>query len=243
MQGFYWLGKVFFELSLVFGSVSSAGLFDRVAKIVVYIAAALAQFPQHLKIQHLDDVCACSPAKSDMVDRFYKSYIELCKKLGVDLADQSDTDKAFSPRTEGQVLGINYDSGLMTWHLQEDKMTDIQLNILEALETREVSVRFAKSLCGKLLHFRELIPGAKFHLGHIIMATGRFTEVKDMNMMIKLDEWSCSDLNYFRLALPVFSGRTKLQDPDKKADLHSAIQCFSDAAGEANQSFRGVLEQ
>ena len=95
MQGFCWLGKIFFELCLIFGAVSSAGLYDRVAKIVVHIAAALVQFPQHLKIQHLDDVCACSPAKSDGVDKFYQSYWDVSKRLGIELADPKDPDKAF----------------------------------------------------------------------------------------------------------------------------------------------------
>ena len=129
MQGFCWLGKIFFELCLIFGAISSAGLYDRVAKIVVFIAAARVKFPLHMKIQHLDDVCACSPAKCDGVDNFYQSYWDISKQLGVELADPKDPDKAFAPRTEGLVLGIDYDTSNMTWRLREDKMFGI-LNLI-----------------------------------------------------------------------------------------------------------------
>ena len=105
MQGFTWLGKVFFEVCLVFGTSSSAGIYDAVAKVVLYVAAALASFPLHLCIQHLDDVCACSPEGSNAVDSFYSSYLNTCKQLNIQLAKPTDPDKCFSPRTDGQVLG------------------------------------------------------------------------------------------------------------------------------------------
>ena len=238
MQGFCWLGKIFFELCLIFGAVSSAGLYDRVAKIVVYIAAALVQFPQHLKIQHLDDVCACSPAKCDGVDRFYQSYWDVSRRLGIELADPKDPDKAFGPRTEGIVLGIDYDSNNMTWHLREDKMARILILIREALEDREVTIRLAKSLVGKLINIRALVKGSKFHLSQLIQAS---VKDKDLDKTVKLGEWCCSDLYYFFLVLPVFSHRTQLEDPDRKADLHTALHCYSDAAGGSRESLgRGV---
>ena len=110
MQGFAWLGKIFFEIALVFGCVSSPGLYDRVTKVVLFLAMAVADIPPHLVIQHLDDVCACVPEGSHLGERFYAAYKEVCEKLNIKLADESDADKAFSPKTEGQVLGVNYDS-------------------------------------------------------------------------------------------------------------------------------------
>ena len=37
LQLFKWLGKYFAELSSVFGGVSSAGIYDRLAKIVLFV--------------------------------------------------------------------------------------------------------------------------------------------------------------------------------------------------------------
>lgn len=62
------------------------------------------------------------------MDRFYTSYHDVCQRVGVELADPSDPDKAFLPRTNGIVLGICYDTeeGINgAWYLREDKMADI----------------------------------------------------------------------------------------------------------------------
>ena len=56
LQYFSWLGKAFCELCLVFGSASSAGIFDSLAKIVLFIVIKKADFPQDMVIQHLDDI-------------------------------------------------------------------------------------------------------------------------------------------------------------------------------------------
>ena len=61
LQGFAWLGKIFFELALVFGCVASVGIYDRAAKVILYLAPCKADVPSHLAIQHLDDVCYCAP--------------------------------------------------------------------------------------------------------------------------------------------------------------------------------------
>ena len=51
MQGFMWLGRVFCELCLVFGGKSSAGLYDQLAKLVLWIAISISQFPEKVCVQ------------------------------------------------------------------------------------------------------------------------------------------------------------------------------------------------
>ena len=240
MQGFAWLGRVFFELALVFGSTSSPGIFDRLAKLILYIVVKLSEFPSHLVIQHLDDVCACSPEGCDKVDKFYETYTEVCLLLNVKLASKDDPDKAFEPRTEGQVLGVDYDSTSMTWYLRQDKITII-LNILhEVMEEGEATARVLKKLCGKLVDLRCLIPGAKFHLAHLLIAASSVTDPADLDKMVKVGDWCRADLLYFSLVLPVYSHRTLLQDPDRSPDAW-AIKSHTDAAGGSVQSLgRGV---
>ena len=240
MQGFSWLGKIFFELALVFGSSSSPGIFDRLAKIVLYIAVKQSEFPSHLVIQHLDDVVACSPEGSSEVDRFHRVYEQVCDDLKIKMADKSDPDKAFSPRTEGQVLGVDYDSTTMTWHLRQDKMSAILFLLREIMEEGEASFRMLKKLCGKLVDIRDLIPGSKFHLAHLLMVSGSVTEKSKMDDVVAVDDWCRADLHYFSVVLPTYSRRTKLQDPDRKPDSW-AIQSFTDAAGGSVESKgRGV---
>jgi len=46
LQYFNWMGKDFVELMLIFGAVSSAGLFDDLAKVVLDLVARQAHFPR-----------------------------------------------------------------------------------------------------------------------------------------------------------------------------------------------------
>ena len=230
MQGFKWLGKTFFELCLVFGGKSSPGLYDRLAKLVLWIALVLAQFPHHLCVQHLDDVCAASPATSSSVEIFYSEYREVCQRVGVELADPDDPDKAFPPTTNGIVLGICYDTkeGFNgTWYLKEDKMTNIILMLDKAIEGDESSQRFIKSLCGKLIHLRCLVENSKFRMGQIILAANQ-TDV--MTARVSVSDWCRSDLFWWKRALPVYSFRSGLTDPDCRPGP-LAVVSHTDAAG------------
>ena len=240
MQGFKWLDRYFFELCLVFGGGSSAGLYDRLAKLVLWIALEHSKFPHHLCIQHLDDVCAASSRHSDSVDNFHATYVKVCDKIGVELADPTDPDKAFPPTTNGIVLGICYDTeeGINgTWYLREDKMANIILMLEKAIEGEESSQRFVKSLCGKLIHLRCLVDGSKFKMGQIILAANQ-TEV--MTARVSVTDWCRSDLFWWKQALPVHSYRSPLVDPDRRPGP-AAIISHTDAAGGSLRSFgKGV---
>ena len=240
LQGFSWLGRVFFELALVFGASSSPGIFDRLAKVVLHIVVNLSGFPSRLVIQHLDDVCACGPEGSDAVDKFYDTYKRTCEDLGIKLASADDPDKAFEPKCEGQVLGVDYDSTSMTWHLRQDKISIILSILHEVMEEGEATVRVLKKLCGKLVDIRCLIPGARFHLAHLLMVASSLAEPESFDTIVKVDEWCRADLFYFSLVLPVYSHRTVIQDPDRRPDSW-AIKCHTDAAGGSTESLgRGV---
>ena len=97
---------VFYEMCLVFGAVSSPGIYDRLAKVVLHIVLQKSQMPARCVIQHLDDVCSASPAGSGMANRFYDCHQEVCYKIGVKLTSPDDPDKAFNASTRGIVLGV-----------------------------------------------------------------------------------------------------------------------------------------
>ena len=123
LQWFRWLGKVFCELSLVFGAVSSVGIFDRAAKVVLYIVMFRSGMPKELIFQHLDDCCGAAPAGNDMIYKFDNEYKSVANELGISLAPRDDPDKSFGPTTRGVVYGVYYDTVDQTWWLGEDKIS------------------------------------------------------------------------------------------------------------------------
>ena len=151
------------------GTVSSPGIYDRLAKLVLHIVIKKCDMPRRCVVQHLDDVCSVSPKGSGRAKRFYDCYGEVCDKIGVRLATVDDPDKAFGPSTDGIVLGVCYDTERWVWYLREDKISII-LNMLEnAMEDEEMTQRTVQSLNGKLVNIRCLIPVSKFYLANLIM--------------------------------------------------------------------------
>ena len=116
MQWFEWLGKYFCELCLVFGSISSVGIYDRTAKLVLWIVIARSGIPSSLVSQHLDDCCAAAPKDDDVIYSFDNEYQAVCHELGISLAPRDNPEKSFAPTTEGCVCYINHHPFLMFYH-------------------------------------------------------------------------------------------------------------------------------
>ena len=104
------MGRTFYELCLKFGVSSSAGLFDKLAKVILHIVMVKSKMPQRSVIQHLDDVCSASPWGSGRALNFYNKFKEVSNDPGVQLAPPGDKDKEFGPSPQGVVLGIFYDT-------------------------------------------------------------------------------------------------------------------------------------
>jgi hypothetical protein len=78
LQYFNWLGMDFVELCLVFGCASSAGLYDRLAKLVLALVLLYSKFPPDMVCQYLDGVCGAAPAGSPDLQKFEDAY-RLCR--------------------------------------------------------------------------------------------------------------------------------------------------------------------
>jgi hypothetical protein len=171
LQWFSWLGKYFAELCLVFGTASSVGIFDRVAKLVLNIVVVNAGFPADMICQHLDDVCAaCSKENAASLIRLEKVYRMVAEAVGVALCGTEDPEKAFSPCTRGLVLGVLYDTENWTWEIPAEKVTRLAHQIRGVLEAEEVSQGEIWSLAGRIMHYAPLIPGGRMNLCHIMAA-------------------------------------------------------------------------
>ena len=94
----------FAELCLIFGSISSVGLYDRLARVVLHIVLAQCSILRRQVARHLDDVVAAG-TKQEVVE-FYATYENVANELGVELADVSDPDKPFRPCQVGRIFGI-----------------------------------------------------------------------------------------------------------------------------------------
>ena len=95
LQFFRWCGMYFAELCLIFGGISSVGLYDRLARVVLHIALHGCSILRRQVARHLDDVVAAGTLAETL--EFYERYKSVADNLGVDLVPVTDPEKAFEP--------------------------------------------------------------------------------------------------------------------------------------------------
>ena len=110
LQFVKFMGKHFCELALVFGAISSPGIYTDLASIPLFIAIKKSGIKSDLVGMHLDDVVAVGDPKTQDIWNFDAAYRYVTKEMNISLADRNDPDKSFGPTTKGQVLGVDYNT-------------------------------------------------------------------------------------------------------------------------------------
>ena len=227
LQWFSWLGMNFMELCLIFGCVSSAGIFDRLAKVVLFIVMFRANMPLNLVCQHLDDVCACAPASSTLLHIFDAEFIGVARDLGIKLAPRDDPEKSFAPCTSGVIFGVFYDTVSWTWALPEGKLVRLLHALKETIDADELPQEKLWSLTGKILHVHPLVPGGRYNIYHLLKANSVSTAPK---FQVPITRDLKRQLWFWLSMLQVCSGRVSI--PRVGDGLPPwAIEVYTDAAG------------
>ena len=227
LQWFVWLGKFFAELCLIFGSASSAGIFDAVAKVLIFIVITKSGLHSDFVIQHLDDCCAAGPVGTDLCKSFDDTFSLVAKEVGVVLAPRDQPDKSFGPSTSGTVLGVFYNTQDWTWGIPSKKLTLILRTIAEFLSAKKVKQGEMWSLVGKIQNVRALVPGGKFHVDHLIRANSESTNRTDW---VLINSGVREQLEFWKLVLPLCSNNVRI--PPRPWFLPAwSKDIFTDAAG------------
>lgn len=227
LQWFSWLGMAFCELCLIFGSKSSVGLYDRLAKLVLAVVCKKSDMPLSMVCQHLDDCVAASPKGSTLIHRFDEAYASVAAQLGIKLAPRDDPEKAFGPSTVGVVFGVRYDTIAWTWAIPPEKLCRLLHNLQEASDSISISQELMMSICGKILDVKALVPGGRFHVDHIIKAAGA-SQVKSDSCLVSSP--LRKQFSFWSLMLRTCSGAVNIPDPDARLPAW-AWEVFTDASG------------
>ena len=236
LQWFKWCGMNFAELCLVFGGKSSAGLFDRLAKLVLFIVQTRSGLPANQVCQHLDDVVACAPADSCALHSFDAEFMAVAAQLGVKLAPRHDPDKSFAPTTSGVVFGVFYDTASWTWAIPQEKLCRLLHALNEAISSDTLPQEQIWSLAGKIINVKPLVPNGRFNIYHILKAQ-RFS--KDPKCPVPISPDLKRQLSFWRQLLPVCSGRASIPRPSEVLPPW-ALEIFTDSAGGSPAGNRGA---
>ena len=104
LQFVSWGGKLFMDLSLVFGASSSPSVFDQVAAIVLYFSVILAGVSSGNTGHQLDD--AFFIGLENEASSWFAAYQQVCARVGIKLADLSKPDKMMPPSKRITLLGL-----------------------------------------------------------------------------------------------------------------------------------------
>jgi hypothetical protein len=227
LQWFSWLGKYFAELCLIFGTASSVGIYDRLAKVILDLVLRLAKFPPQWVCQHLDDVCAAAPAGSEALTELDQAYMRVAAQVGISLASRDDPDKSFAPCQKGTVLGVAYDTAAWTWEIQAEKAGRVLRQLRGVLEAESVRQAELWSLAGRIIHYGPLIPCGRFNLNYIILASA---ESEDPNHMVSVSDDLKRQIWFWITMIKTCNGGCRIPRPAGPLPVW-AVQAFTDAAG------------
>jgi len=229
LQWFQWAGRYFKELCLVFGGASSAGIYDATAKTILEVVTRMADFPLSLTAQHLDDICAAHRDK-EALQKLDEAFSKVSAVTGFKLAPKDDPDKAFGPSSKGVIFGVGYDSHDWTWHIPEQKLAGILAVIRTAAERGCASGKEVKSLVGKLVHIKALVPAGKYNMNHIMAAGAEANRLESDRDLLELTAQCRGQLWFWRNILLTCGDRVTIPKWPPQPNA-AVIDSYTDAAG------------
>ena len=224
LQWFEWGGRFFAELCLIFGSASSAGIFNDAAKVVLGLVCRVTKFSPEMICQHLDDICAASSDK-ERLKVFDSGFKAVAAELGMKLAPRDDHDKTFAPCQRGVVFGVEYDTVAWTWALPEKKKWGIVAAIRKATESETLTAKEAQSLAGKLINIRPLILAGKFNIDYIM---GALAESSSADSVVLTGECKWQ-LAFWEVAVIACNGDLSILESEDSLSPW-ALNVYTDAA-------------
>jgi hypothetical protein len=229
LQGFSWLGCLFFETQQPFGSKAAVAGFDRLGKTILDIARLKTGFPAHLVHRTIDDLPFVTPEHSVIGEEFSRIYQNICTDSGISIVTSCPkNEKAFENSKQGTVLGIRFDSTDLSWSISEKKRDSILSRIKPLLCDEKVSLHQVQKLVGSLNDFAQLCQVMR-GLKHPILDF--VTEFEDNdNIYLPVPQQVRTDLLFWASA--VHDAVNGLPIPHRAPSvLDSDLTFVSDAAG------------
>lgn len=166
LQGFSWLGKVFIEKRMVFGSKPAVPSYDNFHEALAILVRVLAETPKSQEERTLDDMMIIAKFKK-LHDRFVSTYLSIAEDLNIPLASFEE-GKAFINQTEGTLLGVIYNGKDMTWKLPIDKIETYLFELKTLRDKLILSLKDLQKINGITNFVTILCPDMKFYRNNII---------------------------------------------------------------------------
>lgn len=166
LQGFRWLGKLFIEVRLIFGSRSSVPNYDDFHETFSLLVKTRTDTDPQFLHRTLDD--QVSIMSQDICKAFMERYLSFASEINLPLADMSGSDKAFLYRKSGTILGVQFDTTTMTWKYADNKRLTHMKIIEQAIRAPVVTKEMLQKVSGVINCLVLMCPALKFLRAPII---------------------------------------------------------------------------
>jgi hypothetical protein len=228
LQGFRWLGKLFFDTTTTFGSTASVSQFDTFAATLQNMALSLSSAELTAVHRQLDDLIVVCRATSTACASFTESYQWLCSYLNVKLAPADiKKEKAFYNSTVGLVLGIIFNSKTLSWSLPNYKTAKYLHCIDSLLHGAKCSLSQLQQLLGFLNDFSHFCDFMHIFKTPLLLFIRRFEA--DLHILLPLPQAVRCDLLVWRAAILTASQSLPISPP-MTAPPFTALIFYTDAA-------------
>jgi hypothetical protein len=228
LQGFRWLGKLFFDTTTTFGSTASVSQFDTFAATLQNMALSFTVGELTAIHRQLDDLIVLCKASSPACASFTESYTWLCSYLNVKLAPADDKkEKAFYNSTVGLVLGVIFDSTTLSWSIPTYKMAKYLHCIDSILQTAKCSLCQLQQLLGFLNDFSHFCDFMQVFKTPLLLFIRQFEA--DLHTLLPIPQAVRRDLLVWRAAI-LTAGQSLPISPPPSAPPFTALIFYTDAA-------------
>ena len=204
LLGFCWKGLYYHDARLAFGLRSACSLFNDLAEV---LCQALAFHSKNEQVYHyLDDFLFFSKGDSPLCAVTYHTFLSLCAKTGVPVAQE----KCSPPSTRMNLLGCILDTDTLTISLPINKVQDIIHVLTTVRRARKVKQRDLLSLIGKLVHAIKCIPAGRSFFRRLLDTAH---SVSRSHHRVTISTETKRDLDWWLTFLPAWNGIAPMLHP------------------------------
>ena len=171
---------------------------------------------------YLDDFFFAGKANSNDCQSLMTTFINICKKLQVPIADE----KTEGPTCVMEYLGLTIDTREMTVKIPDKKMKELLVLIREVAFSKKVTLKKLQSLCGVLAFCTRAIPAGRAFSRRLYMATSK---AKKPFHLIRITKEIFNDLMIWKMFVENFNGTSFILDDTWLSNFD--MQLFTDSAG------------
>ena len=222
LLGFQFKGQYYIDKCLPMGCSISCSLFEKFATFLHWLVAHNTN--KRTLDHYLDDFIFVGPSYSQDCEILMHAFFQVCKDLGVPIAEE----KTCGPTTSLIFLGLVIDTHDLTVKIPIEKVRQLQALLLNCLRKKKVTLKEIQALVGALNFFSRAVPSARAFNRRFYDAT---CGVKQPHHFIRINAGIREDLEMWLTFLRDFNGKRYFQI----CSWHHSdvLQLFTDSAGKS----------